>query len=70
VRYFKRASIDTKLLIRISQTLKYNFFRHIADMLPADYPPGGTMQQQIDALKKENADLKKEVEVLRSVIGK
>jgi hypothetical protein len=68
VRYFKRATMDTKRLLIISQTLKYNFFRHIADLLPPDYPPGGSMQSQIDALKKENEDLKKEITVLKDVL--
>ena len=68
--YFKKRSMHVSTLFTISQVLKYNFFRHIADMLPADYPPGGTMQSQIDALKKENEDLKKEVALLKELLKK
>jgi hypothetical protein len=69
MRYFNRPGMQLSTMFKISQILKYNFFRHIADMLPADYPPGGTMQQQIDELKKENEKLKDEIAVLKGVIA-
>src|SRR4051812_34816425 len=70
LRYFKKPSMQTSTLFIISQVLKYNFFRHIADLLPPDYPPGGSMQTQIDALKKENEKLKDENALLKEMVMK
>ena len=59
-------------LFTISQVLKYNFIRPIADALPPEYPPHALnpLQAENDALKKQVDDLKKEVEILRGLMGK
>jgi hypothetical protein len=69
--YFKKKTIQVSTLFTISQVLKYNFIRLVADALPPEYPPHAEnpLQAELDALKKENAELKKEIEVLRGVIG-
>jgi hypothetical protein len=71
-RYFKKSSMQISTLFTISQVLKYNFLRQVADALPPEFPPhaDNPLQAEVDALKKENAELKKEIEVLRSVIGR
>jgi hypothetical protein len=70
LRYFKKPSIQISTLFTISQVLKYNFIRTVADALPPDYPPfaPNPLQAEIDALKKENEDLKKEIAILRGLM--
>lgn len=70
-RYFKRKDMRIGTLFTISQVLKHNFIREIADQLPVEFPPHAVnpLQQELDALKKENEDLKKEVAVLNRVVG-
>jgi len=59
MRYFKKPSMQVTTLFTISQVLKYNFLRAIADALPPEYPPFD------NATYTENAALKKEIEKLK-----
>ena len=70
-RYFKRATMRISTLFTISQVLKYNFIREIADKLPSEFPPhaANPLQSENDALKKEVEMLKREIEILKEVIG-
>jgi hypothetical protein len=70
LRYLRKPSMQIATLFTISQVLKYNFFRQIADTLPSEFPPGGNSQVEIDALKKQVEDLKKENAILRDLLKK
>ena len=59
-RYFKRETMKISTLFTISQVLKYNFFREIADMLPPEFP-----SRTEHPLVVENEKLKKEIERLQ-----
>ena len=59
-RYFKRETMRITTLFTISQVLKYNFIREIADQLPAELPPHAE-----NPLAAENEKLKKEIERLQ-----
>jgi hypothetical protein len=69
--YFKKKSMQISTLFTISQVLKYNFIRQVADMLPPEYPPhaANPLQAEVEALKKENEKLKDEIAVLKGVIA-
>jgi hypothetical protein len=69
--YFKKKTMQVSTLFTISQVMKYNFIRQIADALPPEFPPhaANPLQAEVDALKKENEKLKDEIAVLRSVIN-
>lgn len=64
--YFKKATMQAGTLFTVCQVLKYNFFRDIADELPAEFPsktpPAFT--QRISELEKEVERLKIEIAVL------
>jgi len=70
-RYFKKPTMRVSTLFTISQVLKYNFIREIADQLPEEFPPHkpNPLQQENDALKKEIETLKIKMEVLEKVAG-
>ena len=62
-RYFKRETMKITTLFTISQVLKYNFIREIADQLPAELPPHAE-----NPLAAENEKLKKEIEWLQLLV--
>ena len=62
-RYFKRETMKITTLFTISQVLKYNFIREIADQLPAELPPHAE-----NPLAAENEKLKKEIERLQLLV--
>jgi hypothetical protein len=70
-RYLKRPDMKISTLFTICQVLSYNFIREIADQLPAEFPPHTTnpLQQRVSDLEEENKMLKKEVAVLKEVLG-
>ncbi len=71
-RYLKQPTIKIDTLFTISQVLKYNFIREIADQLPAELPPVATnpLQQRVDELEKENEKLRDQVALLKEVMMK
>jgi hypothetical protein len=70
MRYFKKQSMQVSTLFTISQVLKFNFIRQVADALPAEYPPFGSnpLQLENEAMKKEIEDLKKENALLKELL--
>lgn len=71
-RYFKKSTMQVSTLFDISQILKYNFIRDIADSLPADMPPHAVnpLQAELDEAKKDIERLKFQVEILEKMINK
>jgi hypothetical protein len=71
VRYLKQPTMRVDTLYAISQQLKYNFLREIADTLPPTLPPQAPVDQsaELAALKAENAALKIEIAALEKAIG-
>jgi hypothetical protein len=70
-KYFKKTSMQTTTLFAVCHALKYNFFADLAATLPAEYGYApGALQQQLDALRKENETLKTQVELLKEVVKK
>lgn len=70
----KGATIQTAILWEICHALKYNFFADIAAQLPADYPFSAentnkeNTETEVDSLQKENAMLKMERDMLKSML--
>ena len=64
--YTRNKSVQTGILLSISHATKHNFFRDIADQLPAEYtqtqPEDMTLHNEKDALI---AQLQEEVKVLK-----
>ena len=74
LRYQKRDSLQTNILLNISHALKHNFFMDIAQELPIEYstnkPLFAEKDLEIEALKKEVEILKREKELLMQLMGK
>lgn len=70
-KYFKKESMQAGTLFNICQVLKYNFFREIADSLPADLTPHtqNPLDEEVNALKKEIEMLKREIEIWKEAAG-
>lgn len=77
--YFKRPTMQVSLLWKLSILLGHNFFKDIAEQLPADLsnnvPPDTTKDrllaakdEQIAALQKENERLVMERDILKEVL--
>ena len=62
---FKRESIDTSLLLKISKVLRYDFFKVYNDQLNIDELASLTSEQKIIIQDKEIIYLKQLVEVLK-----
>jgi len=64
--YFKKPTMQVDTVFTICQVLKYNFFRDIAEELPAEFPSKTppALAVRISELEKENERLKIEIEVL------
>ena len=64
--YFKKPTMQVDTVFTICQVLKYNFFRDIAEELPAEFPSKtpSALAVRISELEKENERLKIEIEVL------
>lgn len=69
--YLKQPTMRVDTLFAISQQLKHNFLRDIADTLPPDLPPIAPKDQsaELTALQAENAALKIEIAALEKAIG-
>ena len=69
--YLKQPTMRVDTLYAISQQLKHNFLREIADTLPPELPPQAPIDQsaELAALKAENEKLKIEVAALERAIG-
>jgi len=69
--FFKKPTIPLGTLYDICQILKYNFFRDIADSLPAELPPFKTneLAGRVAELEKENEKLKNDIALLKEVIA-
>ena len=63
---FKRKSMDTDLLLKISQVLNHNFFLYYLDIIESEKLT--QLRIQIDALQKEVTYLKKINELLEEKI--
>lgn len=55
------------LLLEVSRALNYNFFRHIANLLPPDMPPAAPPDSA--PLEQKIAALEQEIAVLNGVIA-
>lgn len=68
IYYQKNASIQTAVLLELSQVLQHNFFADIAAQLPTNYttnaPIDNTKDERIAQLTQENALLKAQNQVL------
>jgi predicted transcriptional regulator len=62
---FKRESIDTELLYKISKELRYDFFKLYNDQLNIDELASLSPEQKIIIQDKEIAYLKQLVEILK-----
>ncbi len=71
-RYLKQGDMRVGTLFSISQILKYNFLREIADMLPAEFPPHqeNPLAKRVAELEQENADLALQLNLLKEIMGK
>jgi len=69
--YLKQPTMRVDTLYAISQQLKHNFLRDIANTLPPELPPQAPVDQseELAALKAENAALKIEIAGLEKAIG-
>ncbi|WP_293892166.1 hypothetical protein [Flavobacterium sp.] len=75
--YTRTKGIHTGILLNISHAVKHNFFRDIADQLPADYtyikPEDMTLHKEKDnliaELQEENKVLKIQNEILLRIKG-
>ncbi|MEI6488679.1 MAG: hypothetical protein WCP52_06940 [Bacteroidota bacterium] len=72
IDYFKKESMQISTLFTICQVLDYNFFKAIADALPANMPPAtdNPLQAELDALKTENEKLKMKIDILEKMLNK
>jgi hypothetical protein len=80
---FKRRSLDTELLLKISKILRYDFFQHYhtPDLLSVAEDSGGAyfsekkkleelcaaLKKQLDASRRELAGLKEKYEMQRKI---
>jgi DNA-binding Xre family transcriptional regulator len=68
----KRNDMYVTRLFTICKALDVNIFRQIADTIEVEYPArtgSNKLTEENEALKKRVAELEKECEVLRDVIG-
>ena len=72
VDYFKKSTMQTSTLFDICQIIDYNIFKDIADSLPANMLPISInpLQEEMDALKKENEKLLMKIEILEGMLKK
>lgn len=70
-RYLKRPTMRIDTLFAVCHALNYNFFKQIADALPAEMPPATQHEneQQLQTLKQENEQLKLQVATLEKALG-
>lgn len=70
-RYLKQPTMQIDTLFAVCFALKYNFFKDIAAALPAEMPPANQheKEQQFEALKEENKQLKLQVATLEKALG-
>lgn len=70
-RYLKQSTMQVDTLFTICFALRYNFFKEIAAALPAEMPPATQheSEQQLEALKQENEQLKLQVATLEKALG-
>lgn len=64
-QFIRRKHYNTKMLIRLCNILEYDFLQH----LYADNE-NNVVMQKLEEIRKENAELKKEIAFLKGVIGK
>lgn len=71
-RYFEQSSIQFRILWKISIALKYNFLADMMDYLPEDvlHNSQSSYKETIEAQANEIADLKKEIEIYKSILMK
>ena len=74
LRYQKRDSLQTTILLKISHALKHNFFMDIAQELPQEYtttkPLFAEKDLEIENLKKEIQTLKTQNNLLMELMRK
>lgn len=70
-KYLKNPSMRIDTLFTISQTLKHNFIREIADMLPPDLAPQKPIDhtETVTALQAEVAQLKVQIATLEKALS-
>jgi predicted transcriptional regulator len=68
--YLNQSTMQLDTLLAICETLNYNFFKQIADTLPADMPPvaENPLQARITELEKQKSDLELQVKTLKEAI--
>ena len=69
---YKRESIDTGLLQKLSQALDFDFYRYYSDILQVDNAPNGDVKcaecaQESTQLKSKIEELKKENTLLNKI---
>ncbi|MEC4048241.1 hypothetical protein OX284_002270 [Flavobacterium sp. SUN046] len=71
LRYQKRSSIQTNLLLELCHVLKHNFFADIAHLLPLDYSKNTfddtIKEEEITQLKQQIQLLEKEIAILKEI---
>ncbi len=66
-KLLRNPNLRVGLLLEVSRALNYNFFRHIANLLPPDMPPAAPPDTA--ALEQKIAALEQEIAVLNGVIA-
>ena len=72
VGFFKKPTMQIATLFAICQILNYNFFKAVANALPADMPhlEKNQLQEELDNLKMENEKLKIKLQVMEEIMFK
>jgi hypothetical protein len=66
-KLLRTPNLRVGLLLEVSRALNYNFFRHIANLLPPDMPPAAPPDSA--PLEQKIAALEQEIAVLNGVIA-
>ena len=69
-RYFKQSSFQFAILWRISQAVQHNFLMELGERLAIPYETKAEkeLKTQLELLKQENRDLKRENELLKDIL--
>jgi hypothetical protein len=66
----KRPTLQTDFVLDASMALRYNFFKELAEQLPADFPPHfeTSKDEQLQKLEAQVHDLETENRALKEAI--
>ena len=70
--YFRRASLQTDLVWKISKCIQFNFFGFLAEKVDVPYQTQAekTLQKEVETLQQELLNLQRENELLKELIKK